>query len=265
MVTLSIIGASQRQTCAAWVRSARWFSSTADAWDSAIPTRVILIRRRTSIKFPVPLIERVEVLTGGASAIYGSDAVAGVVNFILKDHVQGVQIDGQVGFAQHTQHDDYIQGVESATGIAPPVGTTADGFRRTVSLLAGTALHNGEGQVTGYFIYAAQNPLFGSARDFSDCVAASANGWTGVPTQGGVLCVGSDASNMFVTNAGNGAAYSVVGNQFVPYPAAGSVPPPVSTMHLMSPYSGRIPGTRQASSPMSTSTRLRHPTLSSAS
>jgi outer membrane receptor protein involved in Fe transport len=36
------------------------------------------------------LIERVEVLTGGASAVYGSDAVAGVVNFILKDDFSGV-------------------------------------------------------------------------------------------------------------------------------------------------------------------------------
>lgn len=40
---------------------------------------------------PPALIERVEVVTGGASAVYGSDAVAGVVNFILKDDFEGVQ------------------------------------------------------------------------------------------------------------------------------------------------------------------------------
>ncbi|MDH5177172.1 MAG: TonB-dependent receptor plug domain-containing protein, partial [Gammaproteobacteria bacterium] len=44
-------------------------------------------------QIPSSMIERVEVLTGGASAVYGSDAVAGVVNFILKDNFEGVQID----------------------------------------------------------------------------------------------------------------------------------------------------------------------------
>jgi len=42
---------------------------------------------------PPALVDRVEVLTGGASAVYGSDAVAGVVNFIMKTHFQGLQID----------------------------------------------------------------------------------------------------------------------------------------------------------------------------
>jgi outer membrane receptor protein involved in Fe transport len=41
---------------------------------------------------PSALIERVEVLTGGASAVYGSDAIAGVVNFIMNDHFEGVQL-----------------------------------------------------------------------------------------------------------------------------------------------------------------------------
>ncbi|MEN0079701.1 MAG: TonB-dependent receptor plug domain-containing protein, partial [Pseudomonadota bacterium] len=40
---------------------------------------------------PAALIERVEVVTGGASAVYGSDAIAGVVNFILKDDFEGVE------------------------------------------------------------------------------------------------------------------------------------------------------------------------------
>lgn len=42
---------------------------------------------------PVALIERVDVVTGGASAVYGSDAIAGVVNFIMKDDFQGAQFD----------------------------------------------------------------------------------------------------------------------------------------------------------------------------
>lgn len=45
---------------------------------------------------PTALIERVEVVTGGASAVYGSDAVAGVVNFILKDDFEGAEVSGGV-------------------------------------------------------------------------------------------------------------------------------------------------------------------------
>jgi len=46
---------------------------------------------------PRALVESVEVTTGGASAIYGADAVTGVVNFILKDDYEGIQIDAQAG------------------------------------------------------------------------------------------------------------------------------------------------------------------------
>lgn len=49
---------------------------------------------------PTPLIERVDVLTGGASAIYGADAVTGVVNFVLKRNFEGLTLEGQYGDAQ---------------------------------------------------------------------------------------------------------------------------------------------------------------------
>src|SRR6201996_1864022 len=48
-------------------------------------------------QIPVQLIERVEVVTGGASSAYGSDAIAGVVNFIMKRNFEGIQFDGQIG------------------------------------------------------------------------------------------------------------------------------------------------------------------------
>ena len=174
----------------------------------------------------LPMVERVDVVTGGASATYGSDAVAGVVNFILKDHVQGVQIDAQYGSEQHAQHNYYLQGVEAANGIAHPTGTTIDGVTRDVSVLAGTGFHDGGGQVTGYFVYHSQDPLYGSDRDFSVCPAVSANYVTSVPAQAGVMCRGTIDSNLFIPNAGEGGWYSVVGNQFDPWPAAGPDPPP---------------------------------------
>ncbi len=50
--------------------------------------------------FPAALIKRIEVLKDGASAIYGSDAVGGVVNVLLNDDFQGVALSGRFGFAQ---------------------------------------------------------------------------------------------------------------------------------------------------------------------
>lgn len=56
---------------------------------------------------PSSLIERTEVLTGGSSAVYGSDAVAGVMNFIMKQNFEGVTASGNVSFDQHTVTPTY--------------------------------------------------------------------------------------------------------------------------------------------------------------
>src|SRR5215475_14501798 len=50
---------------------------------------------------PVAAVERVEVITGGASSVYGADAVAGVVNFILKKDFEGAALDLQTGAMQN--------------------------------------------------------------------------------------------------------------------------------------------------------------------
>jgi outer membrane cobalamin receptor len=47
-------------------------------------------------QIPTSMIERVDILTGGASAVYGSDAVAGVVNFIMKKDFEGVEVTSPV-------------------------------------------------------------------------------------------------------------------------------------------------------------------------
>lgn len=59
---------------------------------SSDPTGVIDLNT-----IPTTMIESVEIISGGASAVYGSDAVAGVVNFKTRDHFQGVEVDAQYG------------------------------------------------------------------------------------------------------------------------------------------------------------------------
>ena len=50
---------------------------------------------------PMPLVERVDVLTGGASAVYGADAVTGVVNFVLRDDYEGFEVDVHYGLSEY--------------------------------------------------------------------------------------------------------------------------------------------------------------------
>jgi iron complex outermembrane recepter protein len=63
---------------------------------------------------PTPLLERAEVVTGGASAQYGSDAVAGVVNFILNERLNGVR--SEVGYGQSSRSDNKTTSASLAGG-----------------------------------------------------------------------------------------------------------------------------------------------------
>lgn len=56
---------------------------------------------------PASLVERVEIITGGASAVYGADAVSGVVNFIMKDDFEGLQFDFQSGRSDRGDGESY--------------------------------------------------------------------------------------------------------------------------------------------------------------
>ena len=185
-------------------------------------------------QIPAQLVERVDVVTGGASATYGSDAIAGVINFIMKKDFQGIQVDGQYGFNQHDQHDGYLEGVQSRpdpftgwTPVTPPTGSVRDGNRHDLSVIMGSNFADGDGNVTGYLVYHDQAPVSGSARDFSNCELLSNEEFGAVPTANGVECYGSSNSNFFKPVSGPNAnnQYTVVGNQFLPWPQAGSNPP----------------------------------------
>ncbi|MEO8315149.1 MAG: TonB-dependent receptor [Pseudomonadota bacterium] len=66
---------------------------------------------------PTDLLESVEVLTGGASATYGSEAIAGVVNFKLKDDFEGLSFRGQVGQTTHGDNGRYMASITGGTKI----------------------------------------------------------------------------------------------------------------------------------------------------
>jgi iron complex outermembrane receptor protein len=105
-------------------------------------------------QIPSQLIDRVEVLTGGASAVYGSDAVAGVVNFVMKKNFEGVQMNAQWGAYQHSQHNDLVQGLErNATVPINVPGKEFDGKSRDLSVIFGINSPDNKGNVTGFLTY----------------------------------------------------------------------------------------------------------------
>src|SRR6185369_1300247 len=78
-------------------------------------------------QIPAALVERIDVITGGASAVYGSDAIAGVVNFIMKRNFAGFQVDYHVGQNWHRNHNDYAAQLLEEGGLDPVTGSTHDG------------------------------------------------------------------------------------------------------------------------------------------
>jgi iron complex outermembrane receptor protein len=91
---------------------------------------------------PVSAVERVEIVTDGASAIYGSDAVGGVVNFILRDDFEGVETAATAGSA-----------------------TEGDGDVLQLGATAGTAW--GSGRVMLSYEFRAEDPILAADRDFT--------------------------------------------------------------------------------------------------
>ena len=72
--------------------------------------------------FPQQLVERVDVLTGGASAIYGADAVTGVINFIMKDDYEGLNVDVSGGISGEGDSENYSISALYGTNFADERG-----------------------------------------------------------------------------------------------------------------------------------------------
>ena len=93
---------------------------------------------------PPQLIESVEVVTGGASAAYGSDAVAGAVNFRLREEFSGLELAGQWSQTGH-----------------------GDGEENSVGLTTGVRTADGRGSMMAWFGYSERKELNQDARRFS--------------------------------------------------------------------------------------------------
>ena len=116
---------------------------------------------------PTDFIERVEVLTGGASSSYGSDAVGGVVNIILKRSIKGVQLDASIG--QSERDDDKLKKFSASFGA-----NSGDGRTRLM----------------GHFSASEQGAVYSANRDIS-----------AVDSFSKALAVSGDPADLFIQTA----------------------------------------------------------------
>jgi outer membrane receptor protein involved in Fe transport len=166
---------------------------------------------------PAALVERVDVLTGGASATYGADAVAGVVNFIMLKNFEGVRIDAQYSGYQHTNDNSAANVLAAARAsaaipsqYAAPPHSAWDGEGSEVSFVIGANAPDGKGNVTAYATYRQNNPILEGARDFSACTLAT--------TAAGFGCSGSGTA--YPARVGNFVVDPTTFNTFRPSTAA---------------------------------------------
>jgi len=121
-------------------------------------------------QIPVALIERVDVLTGGAASTYGADAVAGVVNFIMNDHFEGVRIDANAGIYNHDNHEGWIDPLLAKRNFPVPTGANWDGANKDLTLIMGHNFADGAGNFEGYLGYRRSSPMTADHRDHAACV-----------------------------------------------------------------------------------------------
>ena len=119
---------------------------------------------------PPALIKRIEVLTGGASSVYGADAVAGVVNFVLDTSFTGLRLDGQASVFNHDNDTNAdILEANAMRGLHPPKGWSTNGGAQDVTGMFGTTFDDDRGHVTAYAAYRSQDAVLQSTRDYSYC------------------------------------------------------------------------------------------------
>jgi iron complex outermembrane receptor protein len=121
---------------------------------------------------PSAAIERVEVITGGAAAVYGADAIAGVVNFILRRDFEGVEFGGQTGISEE-----------------------GDGEETSLNGLLGASFADGRGSVMLGADYSKRKIILGKDRDWV------VEGWDDPGTNGGGI--GSSNLSQMTVSPGN--------------------------------------------------------------
>ncbi|MEO0367063.1 MAG: TonB-dependent receptor plug domain-containing protein, partial [Pseudomonadota bacterium] len=142
---------------------------------------------------PIQMVERVDIVTGGASAVYGSDAIGGVANFILKRDFEGFEFGGQYGLSTNDNDDDFYANILRA-GDQPVPGSASDGEEALVYAMMGLNAPDGRGNITIYASYEDRQEITQDNRVFSGCALGQDSSDF---SSGGFGCVGSANFRLF--------------------------------------------------------------------
>ncbi len=136
-------------------------------------------------QIPAALVKRVDILTGGASAVYGADAMAGVVNFVLDTDFEGFSATAGWSGYQHKNRNSYIRPLMDARNFKYPSGNSGpDGQAYNVDMAWGSPFADGKGHAMAYATYRKNDELRQGERDYSSCALSA----------GGTACGGSGTS-----------------------------------------------------------------------
>ena len=129
-----------------------------------------------------------DILTGGASAVYGSDAIAGVVNFVLDTEFEGVSVSTGYSAYQHNNDNKFIQGKLDLRRFGYPTGDSGlDGISKNVDIAMGSSFADGRGHAMAWLTWRKNEALFQGQRDYSSCAlnaAGTACGGSGTNATG---------------------------------------------------------------------------------
>jgi iron complex outermembrane receptor protein len=159
-------------------------------------------------QIPTSLIERIDVLTGGASAVYGADAVAGVVNFILNTHFEGVKVTAGYHFNQHHNSDSAVEAVVASRNFPLPDSNVNTGFGKFANIVMGSNFSDNKGNATLFATYDNQGAALQKSFDYSSCnLGANAAGT-------GLACAGSSTSARLGPNGYGGGSFRAYNSTF---------------------------------------------------
>ena len=138
----------------------------------------------TDLNFiPSALVKRVSVLTGGASSVYGTDAVAGVVNFELDTNFEGIKVGAQYSFYQHNNRNKFMRKINKDAKFNVPEGSITDGHTYNINLAVGGSFADDRGHASAYITYRNIENIPKANRDYSNCTLRA--------TDAGTKCGGS--------------------------------------------------------------------------
>jgi len=170
---------------------------------------------------PTLLLKKVEVLTGGASSVYGSDAVAGVVNFVLDDEFEGFKAAYSHGFYNHKNDSSSLREIHRSYGYENAPKDVQTGDTGKFSIAFGGDINDGKGHVTAFFEHTDTKPMLQGEFDISACALSGGIGRCGgsstIPP-GRWADFGGYKSGGFVNvdPTVTGVDWKVQGNDFVP-------------------------------------------------